>query len=430
MSHVKNETSWGDAPDDRYYEPHVIIYITNYRNSAGEQRFIQNTDDLYKWNSKFLSSLNQTEDPQLRRITDSLIAGKQTQLQKATAIYEWVQKNIRYVAFEAGLEGFQPRQAAEVCSKRYGDCKDMSSILTSMMRMAGINAYYTWIGTRHIPYKYTDVPLPITDNHMIATAEIDGQWYFIDGTSPNSKLQLPPDAIQGKQALISLSPTEYKVMEVPITPASTNVVVDSTFVRFTNNGVAGHEKVTYRGYFGEDVYNALLYRDDKGLKDYVKTRMGKGSNKFMLGNYQVHRTDPANSAAAIEASFEIPDYGKKVGNEYYINLHLEKLFDNQRIDTSARKVPREFDYQYEIISHHLLDIPAGYQVSYKPDNFEVETPYYRLVIEYKTEKDRIIATQHLTHKVLMLQPHEFVDWNKPLGKVQAHYKEQIVLEKK
>ncbi len=430
MNHVKNETAWNDAPDDRYYEPHVIVYISSYRNSAGEQRYIQNTDDLYKWNAAFLATLNQTEDPQLRRITDSLIAGKNSQLEKANAIYEWVQKSIRYVAFESGLEGFRPRQAAEVCSKRYGDCKDMSSILTCMMRMAGIKAYYTWIGTRHIPYKYTEVPLPITDNHMIATAEIDGQWYFIDGTSPNSKLHLPPDAIQGKQALISLSPTEYKVLEVPVMPASTNVVIDSTFVRLTDNGVAGHEKVTYKGYFGEDVYNALLYRDEKGLKDYVKTRMGKASNKFMLGDYQIHRTDPANSAAAIEASFEIPDYSKKVGNEYYINLHLEKLFENQRIDTARRKVPKEFDYQYEIVSHHLLEIPDGYQVSYKPEDLEVETPFYKLKIEYKTYKDRIIATQHLTHKVLMLQPEQFADWNKPLAKVQAHYKEQIVLEKK
>jgi hypothetical protein len=82
----------------------------------------------------------------------------------------------------------------------------------------------------------------------------------------------------------------------------------------------------YKGYYAEDVHNALLYRDEKRLKEYVKTRMGKASNKFMLGEYKVSKQDAPTLEASIVADFEVPGYGKKVGNEYYINLHLEKLF--------------------------------------------------------------------------------------------------------
>jgi Transglutaminase-like superfamily/Domain of Unknown Function with PDB structure (DUF3857) len=429
MQHVKNEDGYGDAPDDRYYQPHVIVHITKYTNSAGQQTFIQSVDDLYRWNASFTKTLNQTEDPTLRAITDSLVKPLQTPLQKAEAIYKWVQNHIRYVAFENGLEGFRPRQAAEVCSKRYGDCKDMSSIITQMLRMAGIEAYYTWIGTRDIPYTYTDVPLPIVDNHMIAVARIDNRWYFIDGTSPSSSIYLPPSSIQHKQALVGISDTKYEILTVPVADPVISSVEDSTFIHFTADGIAGKEKVLYKGYYAEDVHNALLYRDEKRLKEYVKTRMGKASNKFMLGEYKVTKHEAPSLEARIVADFEVPGYGKKVGNEYYINLNLEKLFENQLIDTAKRKVPRQFEYQGQITSHHILDIPAGYEVSYHPKDFEVETTFYKLKVQYKKQTNRIIATQQLTTKILMLEPTQFAEWNAQMPRIQAHYKEQIVLEK-
>lgn len=429
MEHVQNETNYSDAPDDSYYAPHVIVYITQYTNSKGRQTFVQSVDDLYRWNYSFIQHLNQTEDPTLKAITDSLVKPLSTALQKATAIYKWVQNHIRYVAFENGLEGFRPRQAAEVCSKRYGDCKDMSSIITQMLRMAGIEAYYTWIGTRDIPYTYTEVPLPIVDNHMISVARIDGRWYFLDGTSPSSTIFLPPSAIQSKQALVSISPSSYEILTVPVAEPTVSTIVDSTFIHLTAEGIAGKEKVLYKGYYAEEIHNALLYRDEKRLKDYVKTRTNKASNKFMLGAYKVTKQDDPLLAASIEAEFDIPGYGKKVGNEYYINLHLEKLFENQLIDTAKRKVPKQFEFKGQVTQHHILDIPEGYSVSYHPDNFEVDTEFYKLRIEYKKEAKRIIATQVLTNKVLLLQPEQFAAWNAPIAHIESQYKEQIVLEK-
>ena len=64
----------------------------------------------------------------------------------------------KYVAFEDGMGGFVPREAGLVCSRRFGDCKDMASILTAMNRAAGIPAYFTWLGTRDLPYTFSGTP--------------------------------------------------------------------------------------------------------------------------------------------------------------------------------------------------------------------------------------------------------------------------------
>src|SRR6185369_12627115 len=159
----------------------------------------------------FISKLENTKDETLKQLADSLIANVNTPREKATKIYQWVQANIKYIAFEDGLEGFVPRRAIDIYNHRFGDCKDMASILTALLQLSGLKAYFTWIGTRDIPYDYTDVPLPICDNHMIAALDVDTEWIFLDATDPNCIFGLPSSMIQGKQALISISKDDYKI---------------------------------------------------------------------------------------------------------------------------------------------------------------------------------------------------------------------------
>src|ERR1700730_474091 len=143
---LPSERSYADAPDMAYYTPHVVFYIERYKNEKGEDiSYLSNLDDLHRMNYNFIKDINKSIQPELKHIVDSVVNGANSQEEKARRIYDWVQQHIKYVAFESGMEGFIPRDANLVCTRRFGDCKDMSSILTIMMNTAGINAYYTWI---------------------------------------------------------------------------------------------------------------------------------------------------------------------------------------------------------------------------------------------------------------------------------------------
>src|SRR5437899_895658 len=43
---------------------------------------------------------------------------------KIRALAAFVQKDIRYVAIEIGIGGYQPHSAQDIFANRYGDCKD------------------------------------------------------------------------------------------------------------------------------------------------------------------------------------------------------------------------------------------------------------------------------------------------------------------
>jgi len=429
-NNVKNYEYFGDGTTIPYYALHVIVYVASYQENNETIPVFSSVKELYKWNVNFLNNINALPDENLKKIADSICLNKKTDRQKAQAIYLWVQNHVKYVAFEEGLEGFVPRQAADVYTKRYGDCKDMASILTAMLRISGLEAYFTWIGTRSIPYTYTEVPLPITDNHMISAVKINKTWIFLDATDPNCIFGLPTSGIQDKEALISINSEKYELVKVPVVPAATNIITDSTFLTINKNTLLGNCSVDYTGYFGSDLYNNLLYSKGDDERLYTRRRMAKGSNKFIMQDYKILRTDSINKAANISAGFEIPDYVKSIADEIYINLNLEKLFNNPVIDTSKRKIAIQNDYLYTINQVHTLTIPTGYALDYVPKNIVVSNDLLYFSIEYKQGKEEISATQKFILKKLYIQPQDFAVWNKAITSISPAYKEQVVLKKK
>jgi hypothetical protein len=421
---------FGNGPSRAYYEPHVIIYIASYKSNNEVIPFLKDVYDLYRWNYSFLKGINETPSPVLKHLADSLTSGLNTEREKAHKIYQWVQSHIKYVAFEEGLEGFIPRQAVDVCNKKYGDCKDMTSLLTALLKIAGLDAHFTWIGTRDIPYDYTEVPLPIVDNHMICAVKINNEWIFLDGTDPNCEFGFPTHAIQGKQALIAFDESKYEIVRVPEIDAVKTTMVDSTFIAISDLGIKGKTSAYYHGYFGNDIFNTLQYYDTKNTKDYIKSKLGKASNKYILGDYYINPLAKDNKSINLRASFEIPDYGKKVGDEYYINLNLDKAYSSALIDTSKRKIGVENNFKYTVTRYTLFDIPETYEVEYLPKNFSYSDNLMEFSINYTKENHRVVSRQFIKSNTLFMMPSDFGKWNAAVKKISDQYKEQLVLQKK
>ncbi|MCU0781990.1 MAG: hypothetical protein MUF04_12940, partial [Akkermansiaceae bacterium] len=93
-----------------------------------------------------------------------------------------------------------------------------------MMRHAGLNARECWIGTRDIPYSYSEVYAPIVDNHMITAYNYKGTWLFLDPTDEFVPFGYPSGFIQGKEALIGLPNTQFTLQKVPVMHAEANFV--------------------------------------------------------------------------------------------------------------------------------------------------------------------------------------------------------------
>lgn len=419
-----------DAPDNSYYALHVIFYIEKYQDESGNTiRYLAGTDDLYKLNHGFLKDLNKQVSPELKQVVDSITRNLTTVEEKARHIYKWVQSNIKYVAFEDGMGGFVPRDANLVCTRRFGDCKDMSSILTVMLNTGGVPAYYTWIGTRHLPYSYIETPLPLVDNHMISTIRLNDEYLFLDGTDDNCVFGVPSEAIQGKEALVAINDTAYKILRVPVPPKEKNLLVDSTFLELTDDGIRGNIKLNLSGYYAMNMHSLLTHTNGKDQEKYFKTRFNRGSNKFRLDKFEIGDQSDFNQLS-LSANFDLQGYARKISGEWYLNLNLFKHYEHEEIDYPKRKTPIEFAFLNRQQYVTVLKIPEGYTISSMPAGKTYKNNVWGFELKYEQKNNLLILTEQFDNDHLLLTPDKFQDWNKVLENLYPSYKETISLTKK
>ncbi|HTL08770.1 MAG TPA: DUF3857 domain-containing protein [Chitinophagaceae bacterium] len=429
-NNLPGERPYADAPSRAYYAPHVVFYIEKYKNDKGELiPYLSSPNDLYRMNYSFLKGINTTLSPELKQVVDSIVSGLSSTEEKARRIYRWVQSNIKYVAFEDGMGGFIPRDASLVCTRRFGDCKDMSSILTVMLKAAGVPAFYTWIGTRHLPYSYEETPLPIVDNHMITTILLQDKYLFLDGTDGNCVFGMPSAMIQGKEALVAINDTSYKILTVPVPPKETSTLVDSTLLTLTPNGLKGKIHLSLTGYYAMDLHSIITNSNANDQEKYFKSRLTRGSNKFRLDSFSVARITDFNKVELF-ANFDLQGYARKIADDWYLNMNLFKLYEHEEIDYPKRKMPIEFPFLYQKKHVVALAIPEGYTISALPASKHYSNDVWGFTIDYTVKNNQLILTQQFDNDHLLLSPDKFQDWNKVLENLFPCYKEIVSLTKK
>ncbi|MEP6734022.1 MAG: transglutaminase-like domain-containing protein [Chryseolinea sp.] len=422
------------SPSIRYYAPHVVCYVKSFEGKSGKKNILANLDDLYRWYYGFVANLNQDNNPELQAIADKIKSQNKSEADIVRAVFYWVQDNIQYVAFEEGMRGLIPRDGAYVCAKRYGDCKDMANLVVALLKASGIKAYHTWIGTRDLPYKYSELPTPLVDNHMIATyIDKNNNYYFLDATSDHTPFGMPSAMIQGKEAMIGYSKDKYEVRVVPVIAKEVNEVVDSTFVsvdQSQTNQLNGMGSIRLSGY--AKVFGAYELdrseRDD--VKRYVTKLIGKGNNKFYLDKYSVSNLTDRDKPTLITYSFRIGDYFQKIGDELYINLNLNKDFYNESINSSMRKTPRQSEYKYERTEYCDLLIPSGYTLDYIPPDAKIVNELVGLEVTYNQNGEHISLMKRIYSNFLLMMPEDFESWNTAIKDLSEAYKESIILKKK
>ena len=94
----------------------------------GKGSGIKTWNDIGSWYSGLIAG-RRDASAAIRQKVAELTASAATPLAKMQVLASFVQHDIRYVAIELGIGGFQPHPASEVFGHRYGDCKDKATFL-------------------------------------------------------------------------------------------------------------------------------------------------------------------------------------------------------------------------------------------------------------------------------------------------------------
>ena len=182
----------------------------------------------------------------IQALADRLTSGIAGRRQQAEAIYNWVSKNVRYVAVDIGNGGIVPHDADSVLANAYGDCKDHAVLFAALLKARGIDSDTVLINSANA-YNLPDVAALVPLNHAITW--LPEFQIYADTTASTAPFGTLPFTEYGKPVVH----TKTSTMATALTPilgaglATTNV---KTVARIDKDGkVTGDSTITATGPF-------------------------------------------------------------------------------------------------------------------------------------------------------------------------------------
>lgn len=424
-----NKRTYGSDEAELYYLPQIIPYIKTYKSEGEEVPIFRNLDDLYNWYTSLVKKVKPIKNEKLKALGDSLTRDADSDIEKVKRIYYWVQDQLKYIAFGDGYGGFVPRDPDLIYDRRFGDCKDMSCLTINLLNELEIPSFYSWVGTRSIPYNYSQIASPQVDNHMIATYIDDkGQIYYLDATDPNLEFGRPSYAIQGKELLIGLNENEYLLDTIPFIDAQFSSEFDTAFLHIEENVLIGKGSILLSGYLAEDVYAYFEKNKEIELFKKFKRLYPKGSNKFNGKKVDYYQPSQSKDSLRIVYEFEVDSYVNSIEDQLYLNLNLTKHLKDLKIEERTN-VPVLMDYKYHLEKDFFLELPKEYVVDFLPENSHYESAYFSYSLNYKKLDDKIHYQFRCDRKAVYLSPEEITQWNEALAHLSDRIDETIKLKK-
>ncbi len=137
-------------------------------------------DDVARW-ARDLFQVEVAADDELQKVVDKL-RGLPGREQQVAGALEFVQSEIRYFSVALGENSHRPTPPNVVLQRRYGDCKDKSLLLITLLKALGVDSEPVLLDAlrRKNPAKL--LPSPLDFDHAIVRAEVDGKVFYLDPT--------------------------------------------------------------------------------------------------------------------------------------------------------------------------------------------------------------------------------------------------------
>ena len=336
--------------------PHLNDVAPRLRYSS-----ITDWDDVYRW-YKELAKDRYTPDADIERKVEGLIKGLETDEAKIRAIYHFVASKIRYVGIELGQSAYQPSYAAEVFQMQYGDCKDKTTLLISMLDLAGIQAFPCLMSIA--PHARVDTALPSLGqfNHLITAVPTGMDAYiWLDATASTCSYGDLPYSAQGRTGFL-ITETQGVFVETPVFPSESNRFVSTTELTLNGEGaVQGTLRLQANGQYGLNTRWTYQQVPPSGVKTTLATELSQQFPGIQIEWWNMSDLSDLNEPVEINLGFHVKDYAKPWGSRLLLPLPIDEFAAYaETFATEQRTYSLDFGYPMRIEKIIRIQIPEGW----------------------------------------------------------------------
>lgn len=236
---------------------------------------IDNWDKIDRWAAgKILSHVETTGEVSSK--AKAVTIGKNTADEKIQAIKNFIQTNIQYVYSDLDRGGYEPHSANETLKSRYGDCKDQSVLLISMLKAVGIEAFPALINPR--PYdELIDIPVPLF-SHLIALVPANNRKIWLDMTSSSTPYPDLNFSNQDRNAFV-VNGNGGRFEKTPSATENENITNFELNTNCSDNAAVVNMTLEAKGAPSDMLKQVLKELDKNSLKEAVNSLAKMNNNK-------------------------------------------------------------------------------------------------------------------------------------------------------
>lgn len=247
-----------------WHFPYAYFTLTNFSSWS----------DVSSWAE---SVFHLETEPNLDAIVKDVQRGRPQLEDQIDAAINYVQDEIRYMGMENGIGSIKPFAPDQVLKQRYGDCKDKSLLLVSILKKLGLStAYPALVSSAMMRGVEKMLPAGQVFDHCIVHFNHDGNDYWIDPSQPYqagkfSSLCIPD---YGRALVVGLHSDHLKDMKILDKTTRTEVKEEFFFTSIEEPCTLKVES-KYFGLMADYMRGSLEYISRKELADQYRESYGR-----------------------------------------------------------------------------------------------------------------------------------------------------------
>ncbi len=392
-----------------------------------------------KWYWGLVKKQHEAND-EIKAKVKELTKDCKTDEDKIRKIYNFVVTDIRYNAsWEFGIHGFKPYNATSIFTRKFGDCKDKSTLINTMLGEVGIASYPVLVFGEN-PRGKEDLKLPLMHhfNHCISyvPSAKGGAGMWLDGTAQYHPFDTLPTMDYGATTLI-VAPDKGELKMIPFRGPEANFAKEHHSVKVKPDGGADVKSV----FEGTGDFN-WLHRQSLATKgrrqEVMEQRLGKHFTGAKVKKVTCSDLENLDEPVKVEVEYGVPKVFQKSTGGFAVDEIRSWLFDQiytggQKISTFAAKEARDFDVVLEVPSgveeDIVFELPAGMDVKSLPKATELKSEFGVYTRTFKVEKGKVHAVRKFAMKTNRIPRESYEEFRKFVGEIEKAENERVILSK-
>lgn len=429
-----------DMPSWRGVAGRMEVNLVPPREQA-DGRSHRTWTDVSRWYAA-LSGPRLVATPQLQAKTAELTSGKSAAFERVKAIAAFAQKDVRYVAIEIGVGGYQPHKAGEIFANRYGDCKDKVTVLRTMLREAGVESYYVLVNTNRdavardfasmTSFNHAIIAIKLPDDapkelHAAIVHPQLGRLLLFDPTSTSTPIGSLPSYLQQNRGLL-VTDNGGELLELPANPAEANrLQIAGTMKLGADGTLEGEVAETRSGWLAAAWRRHLLSLSEPERRKYVERRLNDALTQHSLKTWSVENVDDLSKDLVLHYTFTSTNYARRAAGLLLVRPRVVG-YPTTPLDLNERKYAYETDGPYVEVNDLAIALPPGLAADELPPPQNLKTPALTYASESKLDGATLRYHRELRMNAFRVPLVNLPELNKALAAISADERSKAVLK--